>query len=326
MGWWSKGRDNSDGTYSKVSGSNEKLTNGFGKTCEIPKMVLEGLNSQNEGTVIMRIRSLGGENNYPKTDICEQLILLVQREGRENVVNLASKTLISVLKHVLHAETVILLIRRGLFAKNEKTAEFFVNLLEEPGCRISLKKCAVEMLTGFTEEDISSETMDRMEAGLFERYEDSTENDEIRGLIRHRFGPNRNGRPKVIVEEERGDETVAIEQEGAHEKETEALDVFSGWIEMLKHPDEKKREIAAKSLVSIIGQTSDRKKIERVIDTLRKGGSEFFSQFRKAKDILHNLGPESNKLHKMSTLPPGPNGPKRDSRTPTGKIRTPRKR
>lgn len=326
MNWWSKRKTDSDGTYSKISGSNGKSTNGFGKTEEIPQMVLDGLKSKSEGTVIMRIGSLGSDNNYDKSDICEHLIGFVQSDGRDNVVEAASKTLVGVLKNMYNTDTVIFMIKRGLFAKNEKNAEFFVSLLDETECGVPLRKCAVEMLAGFTEEDISSETMDMMEAALFERHEDPKENGEVKNLIGYRFGPNRDGRPKVMMEEERGDETVAMEPEEVHEKATEALDVFSGWIEMLKHPDEKRRGVAAKSLVSIIGQTSDRKKVERVIDAFQKGGSEFFSQFRKARDILHRIGPEPDKLHKRSTLPPGPNGPKRNSSEPTGKVRAPRKR
>ncbi len=326
MSWLFGKKGKSAGTYSQVSSSNGKPTNGFRKTDDIPKMIIEGLNSQNEGTVLMRIGNLGGKNDYPKTDVCEHLIRLIQRDGRDDVVKAASEALVNVLKNMRNTDTVILLIKQGLFAKNDKNAEFFVNLLDEPGCSLLLKKCAVEMLAGFTENDISSETMDKMEAGLFEAYEDPKAPDEVKNLITYRFGPNRDGRPKVILGEERGDETVAMEPEKIHERETEALDVFSGWLGMLQDPDERKREVAAKSLVSMIGQSRDRKKIERVIEALRKGGSEFFSQFRKARDILHNLGPESDKIYKLSTLPPGPNGPKRDSREPTGKVNTPRKR
>ena len=331
MSWWSRGKNPEAGSYSKVRGSNGKLTNGFGKTENIPKMILEGLNSQNEGTVIMRIGNLAGENSYNKTDVCEHLIRLIQRDGRDKVVNVASGALVHVLKNVMNADTAILLIKQGLFARNEKTAEVFVGILEETGCSISLRKCAVEMLAGFAEKDVSAESMDMIEAALFERYEDPKENDGVRKLINHRFGPNRNGRPKVMVEQKRGDATLLLDEttesgepraKAAHaseEKATEALDVLSGWIEMLKHPDERRREMAAKSLINIADQTTDRKKVERIIGALQDGGAEFFSQFRKAKDTLHGMGPNPD-MRKRSTMPPGPgDGPKRNSREPTAK-------
>jgi len=331
MSWWSRSKDPEAGTYSKVRNGNGKLTNGsaFGKTGTIPKMVLEGLNSQNEGTVLMRIGNLAGENNYNKTDVCEHLIRLIQRDGRDKVVNVASGALVHVLKNVMNSDTAILLIKQGLFAKNEKNAEVFVGMLEETGCSIALRKCAVEMLAGFTEKGVDTETLDRIEAALFERYEDPKENNEIRELIKYRFGPNRDGRPKVMVEQERGDATLLLDEttesgepkavHAPEEKETEALDVLTGWIEMLKHPDERRREVAAKSLVTMAEQTSDRKKIERIINALRDAGPDFFSQFRKARDTLHGLGPNPD-THKRSTMPPGPgDGPKRNSREPTAK-------
>jgi hypothetical protein len=330
MSWWSRGnKDKSAGTYSQVRDSNGKLTNGFGKTENIPKMVLEGLNSQNEGLTIMRIANLAGENNYNKTDVCEHLIRLIQRDGRGKVVRLASEALVNVLSNIVNTDTVILLIKQGLFAKNAKTAELFIKMLDEPGCRIPLKKCAIEMLDGFTEGDVIPEAMDTLEAALFERYEDPKENDEVRNLIKHRFGPNRNGRPKVIVEHERPDETLLLDETTEagkpreakaapvpEERATEALDVLSGWIEMLKHPDERRREIAAKSLMSMAEQTKDRKKVERIIGAFRERGAEFLSQFRKARDTLHGMGPDPENRHQRITMPPEP---KRDSREPTEK-------
>ncbi|MCP4648291.1 MAG: hypothetical protein GY852_11280 [bacterium] len=315
MRWWSDRKSKPNGTYTKVRDADGKLVNGFGKTEEIPRMILDGLNSQKEGTARMRIGSLAGENNYNKTDICEHLIRLIQRDGRDTVVNLASGAFVNVLKGIVNTDTVILLIKKGLFAKNEKNAEVFVSMLEETGCSISLRKCAVEMLAGFAEKDVSAESMDMIEAALFEAYENPKENDEIRKLIKHRFGPNRKGRPKVIVEQEREDETVAIGPE--HERETEALDVLSGWIGMLKHPDEKRRDVAARSLSSMAEQSSDRKKVERIINAFRDGGPEFFAQFRKARDTLLGMGPNPENGPQKSTLPPEPKGPKRDSGEPT---------
>ena len=113
------------------------------------------------------------------------------------------------------------------------------------------------MLAGFGENDLDEEAMDRVEAALFERHEDSREQGEIRNLVIHMFGPNRAGRPKIGVTHQRGDETMAIGTDPEN-KATEALDVITGWIEMLKHEDAVRREMAAKSLVSLAGNTTAR--------------------------------------------------------------------
>ena len=324
MSWWSKKKNNTSGTYSKISGSNGKRTNGFGKTEEIPKMVLEGLNSQNEGTVLMRIRSLGAENNYPKTDVCERLILLIQRDGRGKVVEEASSALVNVLKNMMNTDTVILLIKQGLFAKNEKNAEFFVKMLDEPGCRVPLKKCAAEMMAGFTEKDVNPETMDRMEAVLFERHDDPKENNEIKNLIKYRFGSNRDGRPKIMVDEEREDETRAISDPpvGIHAGPTQALDVISGWTEKLGSPNEKEGKFAADILADIAERSADRKTVERIMNSLGEHGAAFVSQYRKIRSKLQSMTFTADD-RKRITGPPGPN----QSRKPTGKVKvlTPKK-
>ena len=192
MSWWSKKKNTSSDTYSKISGSNGKPTNGFGKKEKIPKMVLEGIYSEhNEGRTIMRIGNLGGNNNYDKIEVCEHLINLVMRDGRDGVVTASSDALVGVLKDLMNTDTVVLLIKRGLFAKNDKNAEFFVKLLDETSYRVPLKKAAVEMMAGFTEKDVNPETMDRMEAALFERYDDPKENDELKNIIKQNLAVNK---------------------------------------------------------------------------------------------------------------------------------------
>jgi hypothetical protein len=225
---------------------------------KIPRMVINRLNNVNEGMALAGVRALRANTKYPTNDVCEHLILILQRDGREEVVREASEALAEVLERVYLEETAVLMIKRGLFAKKESNANTFIKILENTGIKHEIKKCAIEMLAKFSEKDVAPETIDMVETALFERCMDPQERDEIKNLVKYRFGPSRDGRPKILLEEIHGedtatpDETLVIESEGecritsgpgragdsadeinANETPTRGMDILAGWIGLL---------------------------------------------------------------------------------------------
>lgn len=301
MGWFSKKNGNGSNGASKEK---TLLRGTSAGTEEIPGMIIDRLKNANEGMVLVGVRALRTNTKYPANDVCEHLIRLLQRDGREEIMREASEALAEVLKRVHGEETAVLMIKQGLFAKNESNAGTFIKILESTAIRIGIRKCAIELLAKFNEKDVAPETMDRMEAALFERCMDPQEQDCIKNLVKNRFGPSRDGRPKITSEETRVDgsgredetivigeagSTAAIPEKNAYEAPTKGMDILAGWIGLLQHPDKKRRDIAAESLLRMAEKSNDKDTVATIATALYGCGSEFPEQHRKVLNRLDNM-------------------------------------
>lgn len=321
MGWFSRKNGNdSNGTGKEGTPPRGILS----QKEEIPRMVIDRLNNVNEGMAIVGVRALVTNPRYPVNDVCEQLVRLLLRDGREEIAKEATGALVEALKRLYNTDTVIMMIKRGLFANNETNAMLFTKILESEGQNKEIKACAIEMLAKYGETDVKPETMDAMEAALFERCMDPQELDEIKSLVKNRFGKNRNGRPKILSEEVRGegsgrgDETIVFEGEevaardaasarasgeGDHnEVPTEAMDVLSGWIELLQHQSESRRSSAANILMNMALMSSDKATVAKIASALYGCGSEFWEQHRKVLSRLESM--PLGDIRNTPTMPP----------------------
>ena len=323
MGWFSrKNGDDSNGTGREKTPPRGILS----QKEEIPKMVIDRLNNISEGVVLMGVRALAANPKYPPNEVCEHIIRLILRDGREEVAKEATGALVEALKKVYNTDTVIMMITRGLFSTNETNAMLFTKILESDEQKKEVKACAIEMLAKYSEKDVNPETMDAMEAALFERCMDPQEQDEIKNLVKNRFGKSRNGRPKILSEEVRGDgsgrddETIVFEGEGekanapnsapvraigegdSNEAPTEAMDVLAGWIGMLQHQSESRRGSAANILVSMALRSDDKDTVAKIATALYGCGSEFWEQHRKVLSKLESM--PLGDIRNTPTMPP----------------------
>ncbi|MFP3950450.1 MAG: hypothetical protein ACLFUZ_05185 [Candidatus Micrarchaeia archaeon] len=283
---------------------------------EVPSSLAKRLNHREEAMAVSAISTLTG-GRFKAKDVAEYLLMVIQRDGRENVVEAAINNFIKNMDRVLHSDTVALYMKRQMFAKNEKNAELCIRILErEKPNHVKIREAALELLGKYSEEELGAEKVERIENVLLGILKNFSEHAKIKILVREIF-EGRGERPNVgageeRVEENREDRTMELEIEPEkssrkQEAPTMGIDIFGENCKMLEtEKDPERIKKIANNLVEMAEITKNKGKIERAIGVFREKGAICLPHYRKLKKRMRELPREDAGIHRRPTVPPKP--------------------
>ncbi len=290
---------------------------GIGSGSEkIPSELAKRLSHKEGAMAISAIGTLAG-GRFKAVDVAEHLLMVIQRDGREKVVEAAISNFVKNMDRVLHSDTVAVHMKRQIFAKNEKNAELCIRILErkKPN-HVKIREAALGLLGRYSEEELGAEKVERIENVLLGILMDFSEDAKIKILVREIF-EGRKDRLNVGAGEGRaggngrvGDKTIEISPKRSkkgQEAPTMGIDIFEENCKMLE--TEKDPEIIKKiadNLVEMAEITKNKKKIERAMGVFRKKGATCLPHYRKMRKRIGELPREYPDSSGRPTMPPKP--------------------
>ena len=321
--------------------ANRLFKNGSDGQGTIPKLIKERLKNHTEAVVVLGIRGLmntdqrSGKMHYDADEICNWLVAFVSKDPRENIARGATKSLVQLLgrTHTIGRNKVSETVMANLGGKNARNLRVYLGILSEPKVAQEVKRWAIEKLATYEEGELSGK-LDAIEMMLLERMMDPQEDKQIKFIIKQRFGPNRNGRPKIgVIREEQSEEmTVQMDTESNKASEeqsgeqtaqidipvrtprkrqkerslgpTQDIDAIGLQIFLLEKDTQVEQEMGAKNLVEIAIKSNDAAIIERILDALGNAGDKFFSEYKKVRVKLAQVRMQQQRSRDTPTLPP----------------------
>ncbi|MBD3389679.1 hypothetical protein GF415_01865 [Candidatus Micrarchaeota archaeon] len=289
---------------------------------DIPSGLAKRLGHKEDAMAVSAISTLAG-GRFRGGDVAEHLLMVIQRDGRENVVEAAISNFVKNMGRVLHSDTISVHMKRHIFAKNEKNAELCIRILErEKPNHAKIRKTALEILGRYSEEELTKEQVERVENVLLGICKKFGKNAEIEIIVRELF-EGRERRPRVgaggaITENGgRGERTIEViprkpeKRRRRQEAPTMGIDIFGENCRMLeteKDPDMIKN--IANNLVEMAEITKNKKKIERAMAVFKVKGAICLPHYRRMRKRMGELPREDKDSHGRPTLPPRhePNG------------------
>ena len=291
----------------------------------IPSELAKRLGHKEEAMAVSAISTLAG-GRFRAVDVAEYLIMVVQRDGRENVVEAAISNFVKNMDRVLHSDTVAVHMKRHMFAKNEKNAELCIRILErkKPN-HVKIRKAALELLGKYSEEELTKEKVERVESVLRGALGSSNKKKKIKTTVMELF-EGREQRPRVGAREAviksggREEKTIEVTPErnkGRQEAPTRGIDIFGENCRILEtEKDPERIKKIADNLVEMAEITKNRGKLEKAMAVFKGKGSVCLPHYRRVRRRLGELPREDSSSHGRPTLPPqpeerGPAGPRK---------------